>query len=149
MIARHADAGGRHYLATMSRALWLLGFVALAATLGGCSSLGNDTSGAARAAQAFHAAAAGGDGAAACSRLSTRVADELEQSAGAPCAEAVLKADVPSAGAVRHVQVWGGRALVVLDHDAVFLAEFDAGWRVTAAGCSARKDRPYECSVKG
>jgi hypothetical protein len=133
----------------MSRTLWLLGFVALAATLGGCSSAGQDTSGAAAAAEAFHAATAQGDGAVACSRLSVRVAEELQQSAGTPCAQAVLAADVPNASRVRDVQVWGGRGMVVLDHDVVFVAEFDAGWRVTAAGCSPRKDRPYDCMVKG
>jgi hypothetical protein len=133
----------------MSRTLRLLGLTALAAVLGGCGTLGPDTAGAAGAAEAFHVATAHGDGAAACSRLSVRVADELEQSAGAPCAQAVLSADVPAASQVREVQVWGGRGLVVLDHDVVFVAEFDAGWRVTAAGCSPRKDRPYDCTVKG
>jgi hypothetical protein len=133
----------------MSRALRLLGFAACAALLSDCSGLGPDTSGAADAAQAFHSATAGGDGAAACSRLSVRVVAELEQSEGTPCEQAVMAADVPAARQVRDVQVWGGRGLVVLDHDVVFVAEFDGGWRVTAAGCSPRKDRPYDCTVKG
>jgi hypothetical protein len=132
----------------MSRLGWLLAAVAMAIVLGGCSSLGPDSSGAADVARAFHAATASGDGAAACARLSARVADELAQSEGS-CEQAVLAADVPAAGQVRSVQVWGGRGLVVLDHDVVFLAEFDGGWRVTAAGCSARKDRPYDCELKG
>jgi hypothetical protein len=132
----------------MPRAPWLLAPVALATVLSGCSSLGPDSSGVAGVAQAFHAAMAAGDGSAACSRLSARVAEELAQSGGS-CEQAVLAADVPAAGAVRSVQVWGGRGLVVLDHDVVFLAEFDGGWRVTAAGCSPRKDRPYDCTVKG
>jgi hypothetical protein len=149
MIVRHARAQGPHYLSTMSRRLRLLGWLALAAALGGCSSLGPDTAGAAGAAQAFHVATASGDGSAACSRLSARVVAELAQSARTPCEQAVLAADVPSASKVRDVQVWGGRGMVVLDHDVVFVAEFDGGWRVTAAGCSPRKDRPYDCSVKG
>jgi hypothetical protein len=149
MIVQHAGAQGPHYLSTMSRRLRLLGWLALAGTLGGCSSLGPDTAGAAGAAQAFHVATARGDGSAACSRLSVRVAEELEHSARTPCEQAVLAADVPDASQVRDVQVWGGRGLVVLDHDVVFVAEFDAGWRVTAAGCSARKDRPYDCTLKG
>ena len=132
----------------MSRAAWCLAPVALAVGLGGCSSLGPDTSAAADVARAFHTATAAGDGAAACARLSARVADELARSEGS-CAKAVLSADVPAAGQVRSVQVWGGRGLVVLDHDAVFLAEFDGGWRVTAAGCSPRRDRPYDCAVEG
>jgi hypothetical protein len=126
----------------------LLAPVVLTAVLGGCSSLGPDSSGAAAVARAFHAAAAAGDGSAACARLSARVADALAQSEGS-CEQAVLAADVPAAEQVRSVQVWGGRGLVVLDHDVVFVAEFDGGWRVTAAGCSPRKDRPYDCTLKG
>jgi hypothetical protein len=133
----------------MSRRLRLLGFAAGAALLSGCSGLAPDTSGAAAAARAFHSATADADGPAACSRLSARVVADLERSEGAPCEQAVLAADVPAAGQVRDVQVWGGRGLVVLDHDVVFVAEFDGGWRVTAAGCSARKDRPYDCTLKG
>jgi hypothetical protein len=133
----------------MWRRLWLLGFLASATTIGGCAGLGPDTAGAAGAAEAFHAAAARGDGSAACAQLSVRVADELEQSAGTRCEQAVLAADLPDAGQVHEVQVWGGRGLVVLDHDIVFVAEFDSGWRVTAAGCSPRQDRPYDCTVKG
>jgi hypothetical protein len=132
----------------MSRAPWLLAPLALATVLAGCSSLGPDSSGAAGVARAFHAATAAGDGSAACARLSARVADELAESEGS-CEQAVLAADVPAAREVRSVQVWGGRGLVVLDHDVVFVAEFDGGWRVTAAGCSPRKDRPYDCTVKG
>jgi hypothetical protein len=133
----------------MPRPLGLLGCAAVAVGLSGCGSLPPDTSGATAAARAFHAAARSGDGAAACEQLSTRLADELESSQGAPCAEAVLAVDVPDADAVTDVEVWGGRALVVLDHDAVFLAKFDGGWRVTAAGCSPRQNRPYDCTMKG
>lgn len=31
----------------------------------------------------------------------------------------------------------------------VFLGEFDGEWRVTAAGCAAAGDQPYECAVEG
>lgn len=133
----------------MAKPLWLLGVAATAVLLSGCGSLGPDTDGAAAAAQQFHRATAGQDGVSACQSLSVRTARELEQSDGEPCAQAVLDADVPDASDVRDVQVWGGRGLVVLDHDVVFVAEFDAGWRVIAAGCSPRQDRPYECLVKG
>lgn len=133
----------------MSRSWWLLGSVAIVAALSGCGGLGPETSAAASVATEFHAATSGGDGAAACATLSTRVVDELEQSAKAPCAQAVLRTDVPDASTVRDVQVWGGRGLVVLDHDVVFVAQFDHGWRVTAAGCTPRKDRPYDCRLKG
>lgn len=134
---------------SMSRPVWLLGLAASTALLSGCAGLGPDTEGAAAAAQEFHRATADRDGASACRQLSARVAGELAQSEGEPCADAVLSADLPDASDVRDVQVWGGRGLVVLDNDVVFVAEFDQGWRVVAAGCSPRKDRPYQCTVKG
>lgn len=133
----------------MPRPVWLLGAAATALLLSGCGSLGPDTDGAATAAQNFLRATAGHDGASACQKLSTRVAREVEQSEGKPCAQAVLDIGLPDAGHVRDVQVWGRRGLVVLDHDAVFVAKFDRGWRVIAAGCTPRKDRPYDCRVKG
>jgi hypothetical protein len=131
------------------RVLTSAGALPAVVALSGCAALGPDSAGAADTARAFHAASANGDGDAACARLSTRLKAELEQSEGRPCPEAVLAADVPQAAAVTSVQVWGGRALVVLDHDAVFVAEFDGGWRVIAAGCSPRTDRPYDCTLKG
>ena len=36
-----------------------------------------------------------------------------------------------------------------LDKDTLFLARFDQGWRVTAAGCTPHGDLPYDCTVKG
>ena len=33
--------------------------------------------------------------------------------------------------------------------DTVFLATFPGGWRVVAAGCTPRGDRPYDCTVAG
>jgi hypothetical protein len=31
----------------------------------------------------------------------------------------------------------------------VFLAAFPGGWRVVAAGCTPRGDRPYDCTLQG
>jgi hypothetical protein len=132
----------------MVRPVVLLGCVAAVAMASGCSSLAPDSSGAAGAAQSFHVATSSDDGGAACDRLSTRLRTELEESEGEPCERAILAADLPDARQVQDVQVWGGRALVVLDHDTLFVARFDGGWRVTAAGCTPRKDRPYDCTVK-
>jgi hypothetical protein len=39
-------------------------------------------------------------------------------------------------------------AIVELDADTVFLARFDAGWRVTAAHCAPRVNAPYDCQIK-
>ena len=57
--------------------------------------------------------------------------------------------NIPDAGQVRRVEVYGKDAVVHLEKDTVFLARFDDGWRVTAAGCTPNGDRPYDCDVRG
>ena len=50
------------------------------------------------------------------------------------------------------VAVAGHAAQVVSDGQAIFLARFDQGWLVTAAGCERESDdqaTPYLCAVKG
>ena len=72
----------------------------------------------------------------------------FEQSESAPCAEAIE--DLPlEGGSVTGVEIWGGDAQVRLDGDTVFLAETSAGWRVVAAACTPRPERPYDCEVDG
>ncbi len=47
------------------------------------------------------------------------------------------------------MSVWGDNAQARLAGGALFLAEFDTGWRVTAAGCTfVSDDRPYDCAVR-
>jgi hypothetical protein len=36
-----------------------------------------------------------------------------------------------------------------MDGDVVFLSVFGDHWLITAAGCTARGDRPYDCTVMG
>ena len=52
-------------------------------------------------------------------------------------------------GDVTSVEVWGDDAQVRIGGDVVFLTETDAGWRVTAAACTPREERPYDCEVEG
>jgi hypothetical protein len=33
--------------------------------------------------------------------------------------------------------------------DTLFLTKVAGGWRVSAAGCTAREGRPYDCEVSG
>lgn len=84
-----------------------------------------------------------------CTALAPSTREEVEQSAKRRCAQAIGEQDLPAAGAVRRVDVYGGQARVVLDHDTVFLAHFPTGWKVTAAGCRPRPQRPYQCELKG
>ncbi|MFF5158028.1 hypothetical protein ACFY3N_17600 [Streptomyces sp. NPDC000348] len=84
-----------------------------------------------------------------CAALAPSTRQELEQSAGSRCEQAVGEQKLPPAGAVRGVEVYGGQARVVLEHDTVFLARFPTGWKVTAAGCRPRPRQPYQCEIKG
>jgi hypothetical protein len=60
-----------------------------------------------------------------------------------------LQQDVPDGGAVLSRAAYGQLAQVVMAGDVVFLAAFGDRWRVTAAGCSPRGNRPYRCLIEG
>ncbi len=128
----------------------LVGAVPLVAlTLVGCGADVERTE-AARTADAFSAAAASDPGTA-CGLLAPRTVEALEED-GTPCAEALAEAGLASTGARGPVTVAGHSAQVSYADDTVFLARFDDGWRVTAAGCertSSDAAVPYECSVAG
>ena len=48
------------------------------------------------------------------------------------------------------IDVYGRDAMVRWGGSTLFLARFDDGWRVTAAGCAPRgEDLPYDCAVEG
>jgi hypothetical protein len=118
-------------------------------TSAGCASAGERATAAAAVATRLLTVVAGGDGAAACAMLAPDTVSELEQSAGKPCARAILDADLPAPGSVTRADVYGQWAQVRLSDDTVFLAVFPGGWRVVAAGCQPRQDRPYDCVLKG
>jgi hypothetical protein len=114
-----------------------------------CSTLGPDTAAAAEVAAAFHAAIEGGDGDAACELLAPTTVEDVESTSGQSCPDAILTSDVPDAHGVQDSQVFGRGAQVVLAGDVVFLSVFEDRWLVTAAGCTSRGDRPYDCTLKG
>jgi hypothetical protein len=117
--------------------------------LTGCGSVSDRERGATDAAVTFLDAVAAGDGAAACAVLAPDTLAEMEKSSGEPCAAAVLDEDLPSSAQVETADVYGQWARVVLSTDTVFLAVFPDGWRVVAAGCRSRGERPYDCAVQG
>ena len=110
-----------------------------------CTSLGQGA--AEQTAATFQAAVAAQDSATACALLSNEARRSLEGASTRPCPEALAALRL-SAGPVRSIQVWGRNAQVVLEPGVLFLAQFRAGWRVTAAGCTPRPDQPYDCTVK-
>jgi hypothetical protein len=122
----------------------VIAVVGAVSLLTGC---GADTSGPRAVATAFVDAVAGGRGQQACARLAPGTVTEISREQ--PCEAAVLEAGLPPPTQVRLVESYGREARVVLATDTLFLAEFPGGWRVTAAGCAARADRPYDCAISG
>jgi hypothetical protein len=119
------------------------------AALAGCAAAGGRGEAAAAVATRLLTAVQSKDGATACALLAPDTASEVEQSGGKPCPEAILDENLPGPGAVTGTAVYGQWAQVRVGADTVFLAVFPGGWRVVAAGCKPRGDRPYSCEVKG
>ena len=119
------------------------------AALPGCAAPGGRGTAAADVATRLLTAVKGQDGAAACALLAPDTASEVEQSGGKPCAEAILDEDLPEPATVTGTAVYGQWAQVRVGADTEFLAVFPGGWRVVAAGCRSRGERPYDCEVQG
>jgi ketosteroid isomerase-like protein len=82
-------------------------------------------------------------------RLLTPAAVQATEAGGESCPQAIGGLDFPGGGQVGAVQVWSDRAEVSTGGDTVFLTKLTGGWRVSAAGCTAQRDQPYDCDVKG
>ena len=80
--------------------------------------------------------------------LSDAALNSLESASTRRCPVALAALKLPT-GAVRSIEVWGGNGQIQLQSGTLFLAEFDAGWRITAAGCEPQPDLPYYCDLKG
>ena len=111
-----------------------------------CGSAGSDAQ---AAAADFYQAVEGGDSAVACSLLAPGTRRQLEQSVHAGCEVALPRVELPAAGAIDRSERFGLHAVVRFDSDTVFLAEYDGGWKVVAAGCTPRDGLPYDCDVEG
>src|SRR6478735_11777476 len=118
----------------MNRRPVVMGILVGLASLSGCGgAAAPEAAGAGRAALAFtRAVTSHPDGA--CGLLAPETRQEFEDASG-PCREAISDARLPQSGRVLNVEIYGQDAIVRLDHDTMFLALFDDGWRVTAAGC--------------
>ena len=124
-----------------SGALAVLGGLALLVT--GCSS--SEAPEVGQVATRFEDASA--DAEARCDLLAPAALEQLEQEAGAPCAQTIDGLPLEG-GKVAAVEVWGGNAQVRLGGDTVFLTRTQSGWRVTAAACTPQPGGPYECEVE-
>ena len=129
----------------MLRALLVgAGVLALTAACG----VAPGTDGVTRAADDWLAAARAKDATTLC-RLLTPAAAESAVTGDQTCPQAVGDLRLPGAGPVGQVEVWSDRAQVKAGADTLFLTRIDGDWRVSAAGCSARPGRPYDCEVSG
>lgn len=120
--------------------------------LAGCGAPADDQA-AGQAALTF-AFRAGTDPAAACADLAPRTLQELERSAVEPCPEALENEGLPGSTTIARTVVAGHSALVELadPSQTMFLARFDSGWKIVAAGCrreSADDAVPYTCRISG
>ena len=133
----------------MRRALLVLAALGLTA----CG--GTQEDGVRTAARAFGDALAASDGAAACALLAPLTREELEQSQGSACAQALPEQGLPPLAEVTGLQRYGRQASLELtgpegETDTWFLTRSDRGWLVAAAGCRPRReDLPYSCDVEG
>jgi hypothetical protein len=123
--------------------------VVLAGTVGACGTVSERRDDVRAAAAAFEEALDEGAHERMCGALAPATLEELEQSAGTPCAQALGEESLPAGGAVRHTDVYGNQARAVLAEDTLFLSHFSTGWKVVAAGCTQRPARPYQCRIKG
>lgn len=98
----------------------------------------------------FYAAVAASDGARACADLAPEARASVERQEGAPCAQAIVKQDLPSVAGRGEVRAYGSAAQVVHRGETVFLSRFADGWRITAAGCppAPDRDRPHVCVIE-
>jgi len=124
----------------------LVGAGVLALTTACAAAPGTD--GVTRAADDWLAAARAKDATALC-RLLTPAAAESAVTGDQTCPQAVGDLRLPGAGPVGQVEVWSDRAQVKAGADTLFLTKIDGDWRVSAAGCTARHGRPYDCEVSG
>jgi hypothetical protein len=122
-----------------------VGMVLVAAS--GCGSPQTDV--ARSTAVAFERALHAGDTGRACGLLAPKTKSELVESAGKPCPEALAEEGLPEPGTTRKAESFGTMAQVRFERDVLFLAQFQGGWKVLAAGCEERPDRPYDCVVGG
>ncbi len=117
--------------------------------LSGCSSAPGHDAAAGDVAARFSEALSTGDMDAACRLLAAGTLTTLKDDHGQPCSEALLTLELPSGGTVSETKAYARAAESTLTSDVVFLTLESNGWKVTAAGCTARPGMPYRCELEG
>jgi hypothetical protein len=115
----------------------------------GCSNLNPGTTAAAETAAKFHSALEAGDTRAACALLAPAAVGKLENGQSGSCPGKLAALSLPAAGEVGGSRAFGSNAQVQLESDTVFLTLSGDRWKITAAGCTPRGEKPYDCEVEG
>jgi hypothetical protein len=115
--------------------------------LSACAPVGTAAAG---AAQEFHQAVMAGHLSEACSLLQAETRKETARTGGpGSCENQLQGAHLPDAGKSLHTEIYGRNAVVEFEKDTVFLTASEAGWKITAAGCTPQGEAPYTCEVGG
>jgi hypothetical protein len=106
---------------------------------------------AAAVAERFQTALENQDGAAACAEVSDQAKTKLEQQEKAPCAQSILRIDLPAGGIAAKTSVYITSAAVhITTGPTTFLDEGPDGWKISAAGCEPTGPRqPFQCELEG
>jgi hypothetical protein len=96
----------------------------------------------------FEEAVGASNAPAACALLAPATREELEQSSGKPCDQAIMEEATP-AGGRRGAEVFGSMGQVEFADDTVFLSQFDGRWLVVAASCTPGPHQVHDCKIQG
>jgi hypothetical protein len=97
----------------------------------------------------FYSAVAHMDGASACADLAPEARKALEQQEQMPCADAILKQDLPQMVGTGEVQVFGSMAQIAYPEETAFLSRYGDRWLLTAVGCRpVTGDKPHDCAIE-
>ncbi|MGW4509992.1 hypothetical protein ACWENO_35670 [Streptomyces sp. NPDC004436] len=124
---------------------------AVVLTVGGCGGPGPRQADAVLAARNFQTALSQGGFGRACALLAPETRQEVASEAD-DCGQALEQELLPVASgdaADGRAEVYGRQAMVRLSGDTLFLSQFGKGWKVVAAGCTPRPQRPFDCKVRG
>ena len=114
-----------------------------------CSGPERPDSGAEETANRFSSALAAGQGEAACALLSPLAKEEVSQTQGEPCPEAITAMKLEVSGRVSDVSAYLRTAEVRYADSTAFMSRFDGQWRIFAAGCTPRPGLPDDCALQG
>jgi hypothetical protein len=129
--------------------LAVVGMMAGTTVVTGCSALNPGTDAAADTVQRFHDELAAGNTGQACALLAPNAVESVEEGEAGSCPDKLAKLSLPQSATVTESRAYGRSAQVLLQDDTVFLTRSGNEWKITAAGCTPRGERPYDCNVKG